>query len=97
MTPEELQEIIDEVLQAVRTNSKTIAQLTEAVSPDDGDYIELSGGRKVSIATLKTIFSGGGGGGVVVVQTTGQSTTAVMSQKAVSDLIGDLETLLSAI
>lgn len=62
MTPEELQEIIDEVLQAVRTNSKTIAQLTEAASAVDGDYIELSGGRKVSIATLKTIFSGGGGG-----------------------------------
>lgn len=84
MTPEELQEIIDEVLLSVRTNSKTIAQLTEAASADDEDYIELSGGRKVSIATLKTIFSGGGGD-VTVVQTTGQSTTAVMSQKAVTD------------
>lgn len=32
-----------------------------------------------------------------VVQTTGQSTTDVMSQKAVSDIIGDVESLLAAI
>lgn len=33
-------------------------------------------------------------GGVPVVQTTGQSTTSVMSQKAVTDIIGDVETAL---
>lgn len=32
--------------------------------------------------------------GPTVVQTTGQSTTSVMSQKAVTDIIGDIETIL---
>lgn len=32
-----------------------------------------------------------------VVQTTGSSTTSVMSQKAVTDIIGDIETALSII
>ena len=35
-----------------------------------------------------------GGGGPEVVQTTGESTTSVMSQKAVTDIIGDVETIL---
>lgn len=34
------------------------------------------------------------GGGPTVVQTTGESTTDVMSQKAVTDIIGDVETIL---
>lgn len=34
---------------------------------------------------------------VSVVQTTGQSTTAVMSQKAVTDVIGDVETILQTL
>lgn len=38
-----------------------------------------------------------GGGGPTVVQTTGQSTTDVMSQKAVTDIIGDIETALHTI
>ena len=37
------------------------------------------------------------GGGINVVQTTGQSTTDVMSQKAVTDILGDIETILHAI
>lgn len=37
------------------------------------------------------------GGGPTVVQTTGQSTTDVMSQKAVTDIIGDVESALSEI
>ena len=43
--------------------------------------------------------SGGGGGGtsITVVQTTGSSTTDVMSQKAVTDIIGNIETALNAI
>lgn len=47
----------------------------------------------------KTATGGGGGGGgsINVVQTTGQSTTDVMSQKAVTDLIGDVESALNAI
>lgn len=39
----------------------------------------------------------GGGGGPTVVQTTGQSTTDVMSQKAVTDIIGNVETALNTI
>lgn len=41
--------------------------------------------------------SGGGGSTITVVQTTGQSTTDVMSQKAVTDIIGDVETALNLI
>lgn len=37
------------------------------------------------------------GGSVNVVQTTGQSATDVMSQKAVTDIIGDIETALHTI
>ena len=38
-----------------------------------------------------------GTAGPSVVQTTGQSTTDVMSQKAVTDIIGDIESALHAI
>lgn len=34
---------------------------------------------------------------VTIVQTTGQSTTSVMSQKAVTDIIGDIETILQTL
>ena len=37
------------------------------------------------------------GSDITVVQTTGQSTTDVMSQKAVTDIIGDVETALNTI
>ena len=40
---------------------------------------------------------GGGGGGVTVVQELGQSTTAVMSQKAVTDVVGDVESAINTI
>lgn len=49
---------------------------------------------------LDKIAQGGGGGGgsdITVVQTTGQSTTDVMSQKAVTDIIGDVESALNTI
>ena len=38
-----------------------------------------------------------GGSTINVVQTTGQSTEDVMSQKAVTDIIGDVESLLNVI
>jgi hypothetical protein len=44
----------------------------------------------------KTV-SGGGGSTINVVQTTGQSTTDVMSQKAVTDILGAVETALHTI
>lgn len=40
---------------------------------------------------------GGGGSTINVVQTTGQSTTDVMSQKAVTDIIGNVEAALNVI
>lgn len=48
---------------------------------------------------LNAIAEGGGGGGgsINVVQTTGQSTTDVMSQKAVTDIVGNVETALNTI
>ena len=52
MTNEEKQEIINAVLSAIRTNSKTISQLTAVSQMSDDDYIELSGGRKVSFAVF---------------------------------------------
>lgn len=39
----------------------------------------------------------GEAGGVDIVQTTGQSTTSVMSQKAITDIVGDVENLLNVI
>lgn len=47
--------------------------------------------------TDKKVDEGGGGGGPTVVQTTGQSTSDVMSQKAVTDIIGDVESALNTI
>lgn len=38
-----------------------------------------------------------GGSDITVVQTTGESTTDVMSQKAVTDLVGDVETILATL
>ena len=52
MTNEELQQCVTAVLSALKTNSKTIAQLTAANSVSDSDYVELNGGRKVSLAVL---------------------------------------------
>lgn len=46
---------------------------------------------------LNAIAEGGGGSSINVVQTTGQSTTDVMSQKAVTDIVGNVETALHAI
>lgn len=52
MTNEEKQQIIAEVIAAIKTNSKTISQLTAVNEMSDSDYIELSGGRKASYAVL---------------------------------------------
>lgn len=47
---------------------------------------------------LKAIANNGGGGsGPTVVQTTGQSTTDVMSQKAVTDIVGNVESALNIV
>ena len=56
MTSEEKQEIINAVLSSIRTNSKTIAQLTPVTEMSDDDYIELSGGRRVAYSVLMAIL-----------------------------------------
>lgn len=53
MTNEELQEIVAAVIAALKTNGKTIMQLTEVVSLQDSDYFEVSGGRRVSYEYLR--------------------------------------------
>ena len=62
---------------------------------------KLAAGSNVTVSyssgTYTISATGGGGGGVNVVQTTGQSTTDVMSQKAVTDVIGDVETILQTL
>ena len=52
MTSEEKQEIINAVLAALRTNSKSIDQLTSVSEMSDTDFLELNGGRKVSYGVL---------------------------------------------
>lgn len=51
------------------------------------------------IPTAKAVYDalGSGGSSINVVQTTGSSTTDVMSQASVTNIIGDIETLLSQI
>ena len=62
---------------------------------------KLAQGSNVTVSyssgTYTISATGGGGGGVNVVQTTGQSTTDVMSQKAVTDIIGNVETILQTL
>lgn len=45
---QEQQVIFDAVLSSLRTNSKTIEQLTPQTSLGSNDWFELNGGRKVS-------------------------------------------------
>ena len=59
----------------------------------NGDIYISSGGTDI----LLQDYLGGGGSSINVVQTTGSSTTDVMSQAAVTNIIGDIETLLSNI
>lgn len=86
MTEEEIQEIVDLVLQALATNSKTIEQLTNTLSAGDSDYFELSGGRKISFTKLAELVNA-----AAIVQETGQAVDKVISQKVVSDKLTEIE------
>ena len=67
------------------------------LSGDIGDLANLTTTDKTNLVAAINEAAAGGGGGPTVVQTTGQSTTDVMSQKAVTDIIGDITTALNAI
>lgn len=53
MTAEEKQQIVSEVLSAIRTNSALITDLTEVHEVPSGAFLELSGGKRISAANLK--------------------------------------------
>lgn len=52
MTPEEKQEIVAAVIAALKTNGRTIMQLTEATSISNSDYFEINGGRRIAYSKL---------------------------------------------
>lgn len=57
MTQEEFQSIVNAVLSAIRTNSRTIAQLTAVPSLSDSDSFEVSGGKRVTYGVLKSLIA----------------------------------------
>lgn len=63
MTAVEKQEIVSEVLAAIRTNSAQITDLTEVQDFPANGYIEISGGKRISIANqvalIQEIIEGG--------------------------------------
>lgn len=56
LSQEELQNIINAVLSSIRTNSKTIGQLTPAISINGDDCFEIDGGKKVALSLLKELL-----------------------------------------
>lgn len=57
MTESEKQQIVNLVLQSLKTNSLTIEQLTSITELPDDAYIEVSGGCKISCGDLKKCFN----------------------------------------
>lgn len=51
-----IQSIAAAVISSIRTNAKTIAQLTPVSTLADTDEIEIGGGKKVTYATLKALI-----------------------------------------
>lgn len=57
MTEQEKQSIVNAVLSAIRTNSRTIAQLTAVPSLGDNDSFEVAGGKRVTYGVLKQLIA----------------------------------------
>ena len=57
MTEQEKQSIIDAVLSSIRTNSRSIGQLTAVSTLSEGDFFEVAGGKKVSFSVLRDLVS----------------------------------------
>lgn len=53
----EIQSIVDAVLSAIRTNSRTIEQLTIVQEPSDSDSLELSGGKRITVGALRRLVA----------------------------------------
>ena len=57
MTDTELQEVVAAVIEALKTNGKTIDQLTAVTDLANSDNLEVSGGKKISFGKLKEIVA----------------------------------------
>ena len=76
----------------------------QGVKGDDGVSPTVTTSKTGKVTTIEITDANGvhtatvnDGESVEVVQSTGTSTTAVMSQKAVTDIIGNVEQLLNSI
>lgn len=57
LTTTEIQDIINRVLSAIRTNSQTIEQLTPVSNLSPNDCFEINGGKRVAFSTLRDLLS----------------------------------------
>lgn len=82
ITQEDITTIVTAVLEALQTNGKTIAQLTSTAELSEDDYIEVSGGKKVSYATLRDAIAAvcSSGSGTVEYDGTDEVTTFSYTQ-----------------
>lgn len=56
LSQDEKQDIINSVLSSIRTNSRTIEQLTPVSSLGSTDYFEINGGKRVSYPVLRELI-----------------------------------------
>ena len=56
MTEQELQSVINAVLSSIKTNSRSIGQLTGVQTLSDNDCFEVAGGRKVAYSVLRDLI-----------------------------------------
>lgn len=56
MTEQELQSVINAVLSSIKTNSRSIGQLTGVQTLSDNDCFEVAGGRKIAYSVLRDLI-----------------------------------------
>lgn len=56
MTEQELQSVINAVLSSIKTNSRSIGQLTGVQTLSESDCFEVAGGRKVAYSVLRDLI-----------------------------------------
>lgn len=57
ITQDEMQSIVSAVLSAIRTNSRTIGQLTPVTTLNDNDSFEIDGGKRVTYSVLRNLIA----------------------------------------